>query len=209
MGYDEVKSLNIEYYSKLLRESDDVHHVVAQSKISHLKRFKKIFELGDFKGKSLLDVGCGIGGFYGFLKERGIEVDYSGIDIHPQMVDKAKKCFFDIPERFWVHDIIERPLGKTFDYLIAIGPLNLKFPGALNVDVTVQLIKRMYGMCNLGMAISMTSVLSKKKQPDTFYYNPLKIMERVLPFCQNVKLDHTYLPHDFVLFCYRKDLYDF
>jgi SAM-dependent methyltransferase len=209
MDYDKVKNRNIEYFSKLLHESDDVHQVVAQSKISHLKRFKKILELGDFQGKSLLDVGCGIGGFYGFLKERGITVDYLGVDINPQMIDKAKTCYFEIQDRFRVHDILEQPLARTFDYVIAIGPLNLKFPGSLNMEVTARLIRRMVELSNIGTAISMTSALTQKPHPGTFYYDPLAVLARVLPFCRNVKLDHTFLPHDFVLFCYRRDLYDF
>ena len=72
-----------------------------------------------------------------------------------------------------------------------------------------QLIKKMYKMANIGIAISMTSSLTKRPNKKTFYYDPVKILSRTFEFCKNVKFDHTYIPHDFVLFCYKKSLYDF
>jgi hypothetical protein len=61
----------------------------------------------------------------------------------------------------------------------------------------------------VGIAITMTSSLTRKPHPTTFYYNPLEILAGTFEFCSNVRLDHTYLPHDFALFCYKKATYDF
>jgi len=55
----------------------------------------------------------------------------------------------------------------------------------------------------------MTSSLSKKKNNETFYYNPFEIGEYVSSFANNFRIEHSFLPHDFVLFVYKKDLYDF
>ena len=209
MDYNHVREMNLEYFSKLLDEGVDEHYAVAQSKISHVKRFNKMLELGDFNGKRLLDVGCGVAGFYGFLKERGIDVHYTGVDINPKMIDAARESYPHLHDRLFVHDIIEKPLDETFDYVISVGPLNLRFAGSLNMDLTRRMIQAMYKAATTGIAISMTSSLTKKPHPDTFYYDPAEVMRETMEFCGNVRLDHTFLPHDFVIFCYGKDLYDF
>ena len=46
------------------------------------------------KGNSKIgvcDFGCGIGDFYGYLKEEKINFDYTGIDIADNMIELAKK----------------------------------------------------------------------------------------------------------------------
>jgi len=209
VNYKKIKEQNIKFFSNTLKSSPNEHHSVAQSEISHLKRFEKILELGKFNNKRILDVGCGIGGFYGFLREQDIHTDYTGIDINEHMIDAAKKKYPELQNHFFVHDIIEKEMNETFDYIISVGPLNLKFEGSSNTDITMELIKKMYKMANIGIAISMTSSLTKRENKKTFYYDPVKILSRTFEFCKNVKFDHTYIPHDFVLFCYKKDLYDF
>jgi len=209
MDYNQVKAKNIEYFSGLLAEGIDEHHAVAQSKVSHHKRFAKMMELGDFNGKRPLDIGCGMAGFYGYLKEWGVDAVYTGVDINPRMIDAARETYPHLSERLFVHDIIEQPLGESFDYIVSVGPLNLKFEDDLNERLTEKLIRAMYQTAEVGTAISMTSSLTQKPHPGTFYYDPAAVMRDAMTFCANVRLDHTFLPHDFVLFCYKKDLYDF
>ncbi len=209
MEYRKVKEKNLEYFSGLLNESEDQHHMVAQSRISHLKRFEKIIELADFNGKTLLDVGCGIGGLLDFLKERNIKCQYTGIDINPQMIEKAKELHQESKNDFLVVDILEEDYNIKYDYVVSNGPLNLIFEDGMNMDITMKMIRKMYELCKSGMMITMTSSLTRKPNPQTFYYNPVDILGKTFEFCTNVRWDHTYLPHDFALFCYRKDLYDF
>jgi len=209
MDYSKVKEKNLHHFSGLLNESDDHHHVVAQSKVSHLKRFEKILELGDFQGKSVLDVGCGIGGFLDFLRERTITCDFTGIDINPAMIEKARQLHPENTENFFVCDIIEEDLDRQFDFVTANGPLNLRFGGNMNMKMTMRLIEQMVKLARTGIVITMTSALTRKPNDQTFYYSPQEILTETFKFCVNVRLDHTYLPHDFALFCYKKDLYDF
>ena len=55
------------------------------------------------EGGSLLDVGCGLGDLYGFLKREGVACDYTGMDILPAMVEQARTSW---PEgRFMVGDV--------------------------------------------------------------------------------------------------------
>lgn len=209
MNYDNVRKKNLDYFSKILEESENEHHAVGQSKLSQTKRFEKISELGDFNGKRLLDVGCGIGGFYRFLKEKGIVCDYFGIDINPGMIAAAKEKFPENKDKFFVFDILEEQMTETFDYVISVGPLNLKFETNQNMDFTMRLMKEMVRLTIVGAAISMTSSFTRKPNEETFYYNPAVVLSETAKFCTNIKIDHTYLPHDFTIFCYKRNLYNF
>lgn len=209
MNFKKAKDRNLKYFTDLLNQSPDEHHMVAQSKVSHLKRFTKLLELGDFNDKTLLDVGCGIGGFWDFLKEKGIHCQYTGIEINSHMIEVAKKKHPDIKGNFFLCDILEEDLNHKYDYVISNGPLNLLFESNLNIEMTMQLIQKMLDFAHIGIAITMTSSLTQKPNDNTFYYNPLKILEETFKFCTNLCWDHTYLPHDFTLFCYKKNLYDF
>lgn len=209
MDYNKVKEKNLDYFTRTLEEFEDEHYAVAQSKISHLKRFEKMLELGDFNNKHILDVGCGIGGFYDFLKEKSVTCVYTGIDINPKMIDAAKERVPGIKDQFFVFDILEKKMEKTFDYVISVGPLNLKFDPGLNMEFTIGLLKEMFHLAEIGSAISMTSALTKKPSIGTFYYDPAIVLSKTAKFCSNIKIDHTYLPHDFTIFCYKRDLYSF
>jgi SAM-dependent methyltransferase len=181
---------------------------VGLTEFSQKQRFEKMFEIGDWRGKSVLDVGCGLGHFYDFLdlKKASGDVDYTGFDISSAMIQYARENHPNIAEKFKVADFLTDTVSETFDYIIAGGILNLPLDGD-NVDVTMKLIGKMYDTCNTGIAISMTSDYSRKQNEATFYYNPSEILDKVSAFCKNLRLDHSYMPHDFTLFCYKKDLY--
>ncbi len=209
MKYNNIKVKNINYFNTTFINAKDDHGAVAQSKISHSKRFEKIYEIGDWNNKSILDVGCGLGAYYEFLKKKGKKINYTGFDINELMVKEAKKRYKLDEAYFEVKDIIEEPVTEKFDYVISVGPLNLKFEKLMNMEITEILLKRMYEISIDAFAISMTSSLSRKKNDETFYYNPFEIGEYVSSFTNDFKIDHSFLPHDFVLFVYKKDLYDF
>ncbi|MGE5341767.1 MAG: class I SAM-dependent methyltransferase [Candidatus Omnitrophota bacterium] len=210
MDYRQMKEKNLDYFTDLLNETDaDEHRAVAQSEVSHIKRFEKILELGDFTDRSILDVGCGIGGFYDFLMKKNIPCDYTGIDINPYMIQIARTKYPHIKDKFFICDIIEESLERTFDFVCSNGPLNLKCGKALNKTMTFTFLHRMYDLATVGTAMTMTSSFTRKPNKETFYYNPMEILTEISKFCVNVRFDHTYLPHDFAVFCYKKDLYDF
>lgn len=203
-----VRDENLNYFSGLMTPSHDGHQMVGQTSVSHQKRFLKIMELGDYSNKTLLDIGCGIAGFYEFLKNRNIRADYWGLDIVPQMIESARETFPEIKDKLWVGDFLESNPKQAYDFVVSVGPLNLKFKSASNLETTFLFIKKMCDLSRIGFAISMTSALTRKPQKNTFYYSPADIVAEVTRYCPNVRLDHTYLPHDFTLFGYKKDLYD-
>ena len=91
---------------------------------SQILRFEIIKEVGIESGSSILDVGCGYGAFYEFLKEQDIHVDYTGIDLVEDMIIHAQEKYREV--RFVVADIRHFNPGREYDYVVASGPFNVK-----------------------------------------------------------------------------------
>jgi len=73
----------------------------------------------------VLDVGCGLGDLYMWLKKNKIEVDYLGIDITAKMILKAKKKY---PEAsFKICDLMDNPHSlDRVDFVLSSGIFNRK-----------------------------------------------------------------------------------
>jgi len=207
-NYNKYKEKNNIFFDKLINESHDEHSAIGNSKSSHEKRFSKILDLGNFQNSKILDVGCGLGAFYTFLKEKKIIIDYTGYDINEKMLEGAKANKPEISERFKNIDIIETAIENAFDYSISVGPLNLNMDEKTNYEMTFKLLDNLFKCSKKGFALSMTSILSRKKNEDTFYYDPKIIIEHIAKYCNNYRIDHSYLPHDFTVFCYKYNFYD-
>jgi SAM-dependent methyltransferase len=206
-NYDKFKQVNNDFFDKLIKQSTDEHTAVGQSRISHEKRFKKMLDIGDLRGKSVLDVGCGLGAFYSFLNQNDIKSDYYGIDINEKMLEGASKKYSEIANRFSRVDLVEEVMGQEFDYSISIGPLNLLIDEETNYQMTFKLMDGLFKHSKIGCALSMTSIHSKVKDNDTFFFDPKVIVNHAEKMCNNYRLDHSYLPHDFTIFCYKDDFY--
>src|SRR5262245_13511256 len=63
------------------------------SRESQQLRFDILAQVGSMDNARVLDVGCGMGDLYEWLRERGRRVDYCGIDITPAMIETAR-CRF-------------------------------------------------------------------------------------------------------------------
>lgn len=125
---------------------------------------------------SVLDVGCGYGGFYHFAKDRNINLDYYGIDIVKEMVDFAKK---DIPNGKFLHqDIFKLDGNEKFDYLVCNGILTLKLAASImEMDrFSKDLIRKMFSLCNKGIAFNFMTTKVNYMTDKLFYKNPLEII---------------------------------
>lgn len=207
-GYKKYKELNNDFFNRLISQSSNEHSSIGNSKESHEKRLKKVLEIGEMKNKKVLDVGCGVGSLLSYSIKQKIDLDYYGYDINEKMLIATREKFPSHAQKFQKVDIIEEEINEIFDYCISIGPLNLYLNEDVNYSLTFKLLDSMFKCSKIGFALSMTSILSKKKNRETFYYDPNRIIQHVAGYCNNFKLDHSFLPHDFVIFCYKNDFYN-
>jgi len=117
------KEYVIDFFTKRLFHFKNTPESVGWTHKGQLLRYETVLKLIEPEGKSLLDFGCGKGDFYGFLKERGIDCHYTGIDINPSLIELARKNYPEV--EFYVMDIGNEALERKFSYTLAIGVFNL------------------------------------------------------------------------------------
>jgi SAM-dependent methyltransferase len=126
----------LDCFGRHLRHHGDAPQAVRWTVRGQQARYEAFLSrCGDLAGKTLLDFGCGKGDFHGFLRARGVDCAYAGVDIHPDLIALARSKH---PEaEFLARDIEEAPLGRTFDVVVACGVFNLRVGG---IQETVEAI---------------------------------------------------------------------
>jgi len=89
-----------------------------------VERFRYLTERLDWRGQSVLDVGCGPGQYMAAFVEKGA-AEVVGIDFAPGMVDLATENFkrwgVDGKSRVLLGDFLSTDFDRLFDSVVAIG----------------------------------------------------------------------------------------
>lgn len=163
------------------------------------RRFEVLSEIGDVSGKSVLDLGCGLGHLYGFLKDRFGPLRYVGYDFSPASLATARAKY---PEaRFELHDVLREDLSGSFDFVLSCGIHNLE-TGTNEEDIH-RLLRNAWRVARVGVGFSMLSSFADRKDAGRHYYDPKQIVSEALDLTRYVVLRQDYMPHDFSVFLYR------
>ncbi len=170
----------------------DYHH-----EGNHLARFLILTGIDDVSQASILDVGCGVGHFAGWLLEHGYEGDYLGIDILPEMIDRARDTHPKM--RFEHADILAEPDRFKADYVMSSGIFHLG-----DAALMQRVIGAMYGACRKGVAFNSLSTWDVSgSQRGHFLADPLETLSFCRTLTTQLLMRHDYLPHDFTIFLFR------
>lgn len=193
---DHKRILNF-YEDALQVYGNDARSVHWSNKETQSVRFDALCKVADLNNKSVLDVGCGLGDLYKFFISKQIAVDYTGIDIVPVFVERARARFPDTD--FRVADI--SVLNEQYDYVLASGVLNLTVADSKNYYFS--LIKKMFECSKKGLAFNM---LNKAEHSNDETYVSYDIDE-VTAYCKTltdkVVVVTGYLPWDFTVYMYK------
>ncbi len=178
---------------------DDWRALGWHSRQTQYRRFAVLCEVGDLAQCRILDVGCGLGDLYGYLKAERIDVDYTGCDLLPEMVDRAQRRY---PEaRFIVQDVLQAGLGdESFDYILSSGAFNIDFGD--NVAAVQRAMQVMVEQCKLGVAINFLSISDSGRDPIFYHYDPQVMLAYARTLSSQARLQEGYLPNDFTLYLY-------
>jgi len=190
----------LNFYNSRLEQFGDRPEALSWSPQGQLRRFHSLAEIApDLNDTSVLDYGCGTGDFYGFLKRRGFDVRYTGVDINENFIELAKKKYPGCA--FQVADASDDRLGGSFDYVVICGVFNLNVPGVAEdmKEALVTLFKR----CNKGLALNCLSSHASEMDPKWHYTSPEEMvrftLEKLSPY---LALRHDRIPEDFTLYVY-------
>jgi ubiquinone/menaquinone biosynthesis C-methylase UbiE len=199
MDVDDKKNINI-YTSLLEKYGEDYRALDWGSKESQELRFKILAEIGLNFGDSVLDVGCGLADFYSWIKNNVDGINYSGLDITPEMIDKSKKRFPKIEfKQGTIHD--ENISNQNFDFIFASGIFVFRKKEPLSY--MKKTIKKMYDISIKGVAFNSLSHFSPNKSKNEFYADPSEIFQYCMSISSKVILRHDYHLSDFTIYLYK------
>ena len=166
---------------------------------AQFKRFEILATEVNLTNLNLLDIGCGLGDLFSYLKSvNHTPKNYVGSDLVSEMVKLAKEQQPDC--QFYCCDILsENPSKLKFDVVFCSGVFNLRSDdnlGFLN-----------YALSSLANLTTTESTIvfnflherTEKQYDHCFYYNPEVVREMFLKFYRNVKIIDNYLPNDFTI----------
>ncbi|MBT5415940.1 MAG: class I SAM-dependent methyltransferase [Rhodospirillaceae bacterium] len=164
------------------------------------RRFDAILRHTAIAGQSVVDLGCGAGDLLQHAVASGaVPARYDGLDIVESFV--AEGLARGLPGRFHSCDVLEDewPVGQA-DWIIANGIFALAQAGDGWWTRYRRLSDKMWRQAKTGMAYTIISTNSPKRNEETRYCDPGEILnEAIARFGDAVLLDHSYLPNDFLL----------
>ncbi len=188
------------FYNRHYKKFGDRPEALRWTPQGQLKRYHTFLDIApDLNNQKILDYGCGMGDFYKFLKRRGIDVKYTGVDINENFINVAKKKY---PEcKFTVMNVDEDPLEEYYDYIFICGVFNLRVPGVQD-DLRNALVT-LFKHCNKALALNALSSHTPTKDIELNYTSPEDIMQFAIEnLSPAVFLRHDRIPDDFTLFIY-------
>lgn len=201
-----------DYYESCLKEhGPGSPQALAWSNIKDVRtRYGVMYDLignipkSKYKSTSILDVGCGTGGFYGYIKS--LEFDYSGVDISQEMVNVCRKKFPGVS--FDCQDIIKEPPINSFDYVIINGVFTVKREldhHEMKFFVT-EMLKALWPKTNKGLAFNvMNSLKCNPYRTDLFTltYNEIASIIKEAGMEDNLVLRSDYDLRETTAYVYR------
>lgn len=191
----------VTFYSRLVEK----HKFAPQaldwgSQKSQEQRFSVLIQIDQLDGMTILDLGCGLADLLSYLQRNHINVNYTGYDITPAMIESACQRFPHA--QLEVRDLMaQSDCQPQFDYVLASGIFYLR-----QVEPMTYLelmVRRMFALCRKGVAFNTLSALAPQHNPGEFYADPAQVLTMCLKITPYVVIRHDYLPHDFTVYLYR------
>jgi len=179
-----------------------------RSKEGQRLRFNCFTNEIDFTGKSILDVGCGIGDFGAFLIESKVDFkSYLGIDAMEAMIETAKErqlhlCEFKVGDAFASKSCLQQT-----DWSVFSGTLN-----AMSQEDAIELIRNSFETSTVGVAFNFLSdqcwrnVHSEDLTPAS-RFNTIELLHFAFSLTPLVSFNQTYLEgHDATILIRKQEV---
>ena len=192
------KTLN-RYSARFKKFGECIESIGWRNKEQQLARFQALIEIDDLRGKSILDVGCGFADLYAFLKEKEIDVEYTGFEIFPKFAEIAKKRH---PEcNIEIKDIFEEKPAQQYDFVFISGLFNKNMPD--NDKYVKVFLEKAFEICKQGVAANMMSSYVDYKDKELHYYTPEEVFVMCRKISKRIALRHDFMPFEFAVFLYK------
>jgi|AGTN01.1.fsa_nt_gi Methylase involved in ubiquinone/menaquinone biosynthesis len=194
----------IKRYSDRLRQFGYDPRTLGWNKGRQEVRFKALTGIGNMDGCSVLDVGCGFGDLYGYLKATGRNVDYTGIDINADLIEIGRNIY---PEaKFEVMDFDETMVSRQFDWVFESGIFNFRLDD--NWSYITRVLKKMFASCRKGVAADFMSSYVDFNEKTLYYARPEEVYGLCKSLSRRVSIRGDYMPFEFAVYIYKDESFN-
>lgn len=198
---DDYKEITSRHFSDLFDVyGDDIRSLDWGSEMGQKLRFQILTEPIRETNFSILDVGCGRGDLYEFLKATGKNLTYTGVDLNNKIIQLAREKYAPRDAQFLVKDILSDTFSERYDYILASGIFYLRFSD--NEGYFQNMVRKMTALANKVVSFNMLSAYCQDQEPHEYYFYPEKVVEWLVKEGYRFTLRSDYKPNDFTIYLY-------
>jgi SAM-dependent methyltransferase len=197
----DLRALELYYAAQLSRHESPERRVGWQNPESQRVRFEALASVGPLANSKILDVGCGLGGFLGYLKEQKTPVNYTGVDLFANVIREAKQLHPQV--KFEARVLTANPYPvRSFEYSFLSGVFNVKVKD--NWEYMRALLGSVLKQTKTAVAFNALNVEAGLREPDRFTTQARDLVSfgRRLGVSRVHLMDH-YHHLDLTLFLYK------
>ena len=200
MDERDKQRINARYDQRLEQHpDDDARSLAVGSDGRHAMALQCLVDVGIVSETTVLDLGCGMGALHEHLVAIGLACGYTGYDINPQLIARAKQRHPGIA--FEVHDILQEEFPE-FDFVVSSSSFNLKLEHEDNYAFIERMLRTMYGHARRAVAVDLMTSYVDFRHPDVFYYEPVRILSIAKGITKRVALRHDLPLFQFCVYLY-------
>lgn len=199
--FAEVSQAAINRYS----ERHQRHGYCAQtlgwgSREQQFYRFDQVLRAIDLQDRSILDIGCGFGDFYGYaLDQRASFANYTGWDLNADLINEARTRFPNAHFDTVNVSARDEQAPAVAQVGIMLGLLNFNLGStAKNWNFTKHLMRCAFSSVSDAVVIDFLSVYRTadySKEETVFYHDPSLVIDEAMTLTSNIRVYHDYLPN--------------
>jgi len=161
-------------------------------------RFEMLLRGLEPQGKTILDIGCGLGDLVTYLYEKtNGDFNYIGIDIAETLVNDAKRKFTNSNIQFFTGDIFSMDSLSTVDISVLSGALSFKTDGI--ESYAFKTMHKMFEISNEGACLNFLTKYVDFELPKNQHYSPEVVFSKAKSFAKKVTLFHDYELYEFTV----------
>ena len=164
-------------------------------------RFEILCSQWNFNGKKVLDFGCGFGDLGQFISRKSENVQYIGLDINENLVEKGKELNPDADLR--VGDLLEGDFTEKVDFVLSSGVFNHKLSD--NISFIESCFERFNEIATVGFAVNFLSDKVDFQYEYTYHTNPAWALDLAFKYSKRVVLRNDYMPFEFTIFIFKDE----
>jgi SAM-dependent methyltransferase len=183
--FEEIRSF---YNSKFQEFGSGIRSVGWSTVESQRLRYQILLNGEDLRGKSILDLGCGLGALIPLIKEQvGDDFRYIGIDVSSNFISYCREQFSQENIEFLEGNFLELKLPEV-DFVFASGVFTLNVPGMK--EYAEECLGKMFKLSRRACAANFLSTQADFELGKNLHYDPRNVLESALHLTQNVLLIH-------------------